>query len=425
MASHATTSISTSADVVIVGAGLAGLAAARHLHAAGVHAVILESSDDIGGRVRTDNVDGFTIDRGFQVLATAYPELRRVIALDDLAPRAFTRGLGIFGAGRLHRLVDPRQRPEALPDLLTLPLGSIVDRLRAARYAAQLLTTDAKHLLDQPDMSILDAFTASGLSQRTIDRVFRPFLSGILLEDQLTTSRRFVDLALRTMLRGDVVVPAAGMQALPRAIASPLPLETVRTGVDVHQVNSGVVVHSAGTTTARAIIVATDPIAAHTLVPSIVAPSMHAVTTLYHCADQSPLDDALLIVDGEQRLITNSIVLSNAAPEYAPAGRHLIATSVLGAGHDEKALDSRVRQRLSDLYQTSTTSWQLIATRAIAGALPAMQAPHDFRAPAWAADGVYVAGDHRDSSSIQGALVSGRRAATAVLNDLGLGSAPS
>lgn len=408
------------ADVVVVGAGLAGLAAARHLHAAGVGCVVLEASDNIGGRVRSDVVDGFVIDRGFQVVATAYPELHRLISISALDPRPFTRGLGVFGAGRLHRLVDPSQDPRHMGDLLTIPLGSVRDRARALRYLALLATTDAAALKTRPDISMNETLYAMGLSARTIERVLRPFLSGVLLEDELTTSRRFVELALRTMATGDVVVPAAGMQALPRTIAAPLPADSIVTGVDVLRVERGAVVHSHGTTCARAVIVATDPMGANVLLPALGAPTMRGVTTLYYAATEPPLRDALLVSDGEQRLIANTVVLSNAAPGYAPAGQHLVAASVLGTGHDPQGLDLAVRARLADIYSTSTSSWRSVAVRAIPAALPAMPAPHDFRRSVRVDHGLYVAGDHRDTSSIQGALVSGRRAATAVLKDLGL-----
>jgi len=412
--------VPSDAEVVVVGAGLAGLAAARHLNTAGIGCLVLESSDGIGGRVRSDVVDGFIIDRGFQVVATAYPELKRLISISELDPRPFTRGLGVFGAGRLHRLVDPSQDPRHARDLLTLPIGSVQDRARALRYLASLLTTDAATVKAQPDISMNEALHAMGLSARTIERVMRPFLSGVLLESELTTSRRFVELALRTMATGDVVVPAAGMQALPRAIAAPLSADSIVTGIDVLRVERGAVVHSQGTTSARAVIVATDPTSANVLLPTLAAPTMRGVTTLYYAVQEQPISDALLVADGEQRLIANTVVLSNAAPEYAPEGQHLVAASVLGTGHDPAGLDLAVRARLAGIYSTSTTSWRSVAVRAIPAALPAMPAPHNFRRSVRIDHGLYVAGDHRDTSSIQGALVSGRRAATAVLEDLGL-----
>jgi phytoene dehydrogenase-like protein len=412
--------VPTSADVVIIGAGLAGLAAARHLAAAGQHVVVLESGDDIGGRVSTDVVDGFILDRGFQVIATAYPELVRLIDVDSLDPQPFARGLGVFGAGRIHRITDPREDPAAFSDLLTMPIGSVRDRVNAMRYVLTLMSTDARAILSRPDITIAQAFNDAELSAKLIDRVLRPFLSGVLLEADLTTSRRFVELAIRTMLIGEVIVPARGMRELPRTIAAPLAAGTIITGIDVMRVEPGSVVHSAGTTAARNVIVATDPRSAQVLIPALDIPKMHAVTTLYHATTQAPTENRLLVVDGEQRLIANTVVLSNVAREYAPAGFHLISTSVLGSRHDVSSLDAHVRRRLEHLYATSTQDWDLVAVRTVEAALPSMPAAHPFSRPVRLDDGLVVAGDHRDTSSIQGALVSGRRAAEAVLGGLGM-----
>ena len=103
--------MATSADVLIIGAGLAGLCCARRLAEAGVTFQIVEASDGIGGRVRTDEVDGFLLDRGFQVLLTAYPEARRVLDYSRLDLKPFSPGALSWFAGRMNRLVDPWRTP--------------------------------------------------------------------------------------------------------------------------------------------------------------------------------------------------------------------------------------------------------------------------------------------------------------------------
>jgi phytoene dehydrogenase-like protein len=413
----ATTHLPTSADAVIVGAGLAGLAAAVHLTRAGLDVVVLEQSDAVGGRVRSDVVDGFVIDRGFQVIATAYPELDRLIDVNDLDLRPFTRGIGVYGGGRVHRLLDPRGDTSALRESLVAPIGSWADRARLLTYAAQLLSSQAQDLVDNEDRPAIEAFRAQGVSEVAINRLLRPFLRGVVLEDGLDTSRRFVDLALRTMLSGPVAIPARGMQQLPEVIARLLTPGTVVTDAPVSAVtNEGVRV---GDQLVRApnVVIATDPRTASTLDQAVIAPPMRSVTTFFHAAADSPRGDALLLVDGERALMANTLVLTDAAPEYARDERALVATSVLGLHPGEGSIEPLVRARLADLYDCSTSEWELIATRAIPDALPAMPAPHDFRRPVRSAPGRYVAGDHRDSSSIQGALVSGRRAAEALLAD--------
>lgn len=413
----------TSADAVIVGAGLAGLAAAVHLTRAGLNVVVLEQSDAVGGRVRSDVVDGFVIDRGFQVIATAYPELDRLIDVNDLDLRPFSSGVGVYGGGRVHRLLDPRGDTSGLREAIVAPIGSWTDRVRLLAYAARLLNTDPQQLADAEDRPALESFRALGLSEVAINRVLRPFLRGVVLEDGLDTSRRFVDLAVRTMLRGPVAVPARGMQQLPEVLARLLTPGSIHTQAGVTAVTPEGVDVDGHLVVARHVVIATDPVTATTLTGSVNAPPMRGVTTLFHAAEHSPRGDALLLVDGERDLITNSLVLTDAAPEYAADGRALVATSVLGTDHDEGRLDRAVRSRLDDLYATDTSTWDLIATRAIPHALPAMPAPHDFKKSVRIGPGRYVAGDHRDSGSIQGALVSGRRAARALLTDVDVSQA--
>jgi hypothetical protein len=215
------------------------------------------------------------------------------------------------------------------------------------------------------------------------------------------------------------------MQRLPELIAAPLG-DRIALDTDVMRVDGTTVHHAHGRVHARAVVVATDPAGAAALVPGLDVPEMNGVTTLYHLAEDAPRSDGLLLVDGEQELVSSTVVLSNVAPEYAPAGRALISTSVLGAGHDPAELDGAVRRRLSDLYATSTARWEPIAAYPIRGAVPRMDPPLILERPVRLGDGRYVAGDHRATSSIQGALSSGRRAARAVLDDLGvLGRTPT
>jgi protoporphyrinogen oxidase len=412
------TELPSSADAVVVGAGLAGLSAAVHLTRAGLEVVVLERSDAVGGRVRSDVVDGFVVDRGFQVIATAYPELDRLIDVNDLDLRPFARGVGVYGGGRVHRLLDPRDDTTALHESIVAPIGSWADRARLLAYAARLLSSDPQELLASEDRPAIESFRALGLSEVAINRLLRPFLRGVVLEDGLNTSRRFVDVAVRSMLLGPVAVPARGMQQLPDVIARLLTPGTVFTGADVTALTSEGVDVNGHHLVAPHVVVATDPPTAQKLLRTVTAPPMNGVTTLFHASDSSPRGDALLLVDGERDLITNTLVLTDAAPEYAADGRALIATSVLGTEQADARLDDRVRGRLADLYGTDTSTWELIATRAIPHALPAMPAPHDFQRDVRVGPGRYVAGDHRDSGSIQGALVSGRRVAHAVLGNI-------
>ncbi|MGV0993310.1 MAG: NAD(P)/FAD-dependent oxidoreductase [Mycobacterium sp.] len=409
--------------VVVVGAGLSGLAAARHLTRHGVDVTVLEASDAVGGRVRTDLVDGYRLDRGFQLYNPAYPEGARVLDHEALDLRPFVAGARIVvnrgGGRRVDRIADPRREPSwAIPSLMAR-IGSPISTARFGAYAVSRTLKTPASLRREPDVTTAEALRRAGADHTLIERVLRPFLSGVFLESELTTSRRFFDLVLRSFVRGTPGVPALGMQRIPEQLAA---------GIDVrfgHRVASAsaraVDVVGGDVHHADAVIVAADPATAARLITDVQAPEARSVTTWYYrpsCAPEELADgQAVLVLDGDGRgPLVNTVVLTHAAPDYAPAGSALVSASALGVWEkpaDEKA----VREHLAWLYGVPTNDWDLIASYPIPYALPAMPVPLEIQRPVRTASGLYVAGDHRDTSSIQGALVSGRRAAQAVLDD--------
>ena len=403
-------------DAIVVGAGLAGLTAARRLVDAGLEVRVLEAADDAGGRLRTDQTDGFRFDRGLQVVCPAYPALAREFDVGALDLRPFSRGLGVLSNQTVHRLgPDP-----SVVGAMRIRLLS----LRDAAALARLTTLDAMgppgRLKHRSDRTTHEELRSAGLSERAIDTVLRPMLSGVFGEDMLSTSGRFFHLMWRSFLRGGAAVPADGIQALPRQMHAALPTGTVSCGSKVTSIRPGSVrMGKNRELSAATIIVATDASAAARLLGLPKQPLWYGLTTYYHVTNDLGGAEPLLLVDADQpSIIRNSVVVSAAAPGYATPGYQLVATSVLGASAHNPELELRVRARLSALYRTSTAQWELAATYAIPHALPAMPAPHPLRRRVRLAPGLYVCGDHRDTSSIQGALVSGRRAATAALSDL-------
>lgn len=408
-------------DVVVVGAGLAGLAAASRLQRAGVEVLVCEASDDVGGRVRTDIVDGFRVDRGFQVLLPGYPELRRQVDLKRLTLRPFTRGVITAGVDQPRWLAGPWHGRAAVA-------GTSAFLARHPIDAAALAALSARDALGPSAMARRDiSYTTAEelrrwrVSTRTIDQTLRPFLAGVFLDPPLDTSARLFHLIWRSFLRGGGAVPADGMQALPRQLADNLVGGTVRTHAEVAEIDSSGVHLSGGETiAAKSVVVATDGTTAARLLSDVEPPRWHSVTTFYYAARQSPLASPTLLVDGRSDLLLNTVVLSEVASTYAPPGQTLITASVPDRIDD--SLEPVVRRRLAQLYGTDTDTWELIASYQIRHALPVMVAGSPLRRAVRLRPGRYVCGDHRDTSSIQGALVSGRRAGTAVLADLGVPS---
>lgn len=407
-------------DVVIVGAGLAGLAAAYHLRDAGLDICVVEAGDEVGGRVRTDVVDGFRLDRGFQLYNPSYPEGRRVLDHEALDLHAFVAGARINLGSRTYRIADPRRQPSWLWDSMTAPLGTLIGEGRFAAYALSRAVQPLAKLHGEPDTTTYDALRAAGVDEHLMERLIRPFLSGVFLEPDLSTSRRFADLVLRSFVRGTPSVPAEGMGTIPRQLAdragAPLYL-----GTSVTEVSPSSVRTSRGRIATRAVILATDPTSAGQLTPRLHIPAARSVTTWYFRPDVpgSTLTDGegVLTLDGAARgPLVNAVVLTNAAPTYAPAGQSLVSCSALGI-HPSSESEAVVRRHLSHLLSASVSGWDLLATYPIPYALPAMSVPLTLQRPVRLSPGAYIAGDHRDTASIQGALVSGRRAATALLAD--------
>lgn len=410
-------------DVAVVGAGLAGLAAAREASIHGLDVRVVEAADEVGGRVRSDDIDGFILDRGFQLYNPAYPEAARVLDHEALDLTPLTPGVLVATPAGHTRLGDPRRLPGWAPDAASPRTGSLASKLRFARYAWDCSRERIDTVLDREDKPSSVALRSTGVDARLYDRVLRPFLTGVFLEPDLRTSRHFLDLTLRSFVRGRPSLPRSGMRAIPQQLRDALPNGSVVTGSRVHAVTPTLVTHDGGEIEARTVIVATDGTTAATLVPSIAAPAWNSVTTWYFVAPAGTrVTDGLgvLVLDGTNSgPIINAVALSNAVSAYSPDERVLVSTSVLGT-HTGIEQEARVRAHLQRILRTSTTSWDMIGVYSIPHALPAMLPPFEVRRSVTAGEGLFVAGDHRDTSSIQGAMVSGRRAADAAIRFLGL-----
>jgi hypothetical protein len=417
--------LASHAEVVVVGAGLAGLACAQRLTRRGVDVVVLEAAEAVGGRVRTDTVNGFLCDRGFQLINPAYPEVRRVLDVPALRLQPFPAAIVVATGNGRRTLADPRRAPALLPrlvgSLLRGGVGSLREQAAFARWALRTTRRRPEKFLAEPDTHWGQALTDQGIDGELRERVIEPFLAGVLGEREGSSSHRFTQLLVRSFLRGNPSVPWRGMQAVPDQLATGL--NGLHLGLTVEAVKPGRVRTADGEITADCVVVATDPPTA-TRMLDLPAVPMRPLTTFWHVSPEAPTRSGALHVDGDGRgPVVNSIVISNRARSYSPDDRSLIATTVLGDAGDQ-ATERAVLEQLEQIYGQSTRWWELMRRNVIPEALTAMPAPLEPRRPVALADALVVAGDHRDTASSQGALVSGRRAADAVLADLGLPAMP-
>jgi phytoene dehydrogenase-like protein len=411
-------------DVVIVGTGLAGLAAAIELTNAGKSVQILESSDGIGGRVRTDVVDGFLLDRGFQVMLAAYPEAKRLLDYSALDLRSFEPGALVqLPTGRA-LVSDPFRRPLDTFATATAPVGSLLDKLKIAKLRHDVQKGTLDDLWAGKEQPTIDRLRAYGFSQKMIDSFLRPLFAGISLDNELSSTSLMFDFVFRMLGEGNNVVPANGMHRIPQQLAAKLPKDTIRlrsvvTSVRQHCVEVELSGSQSETISARSVIVASDGPAASRLLATadvtMPAPGSQPVSCVYFACDVPPVDRPIIVLNGMGQSdgpITNMTVMSNVSRAYAPPGKHLVSVSAVGP--ESARLEADVRTQLTKWFGATIGSWDHLRTYHIAHAQPSQPtlSPHERPVEL---NGIFVAGDHRDQASIQGALRSGTRCAQAVL----------
>ena len=414
--------MSKQVEVAIIGAGLAGLACAIELQKNNIDFQIFEASDGVGGRVRSDVIDGFILDRGFQLYNPSYPEGKRLLNYDALDLKPFIPGVAIRDNKRLRIVVDPFRAKGFRLNLLKDIPGNPLSYLGLLRYFLSYLVTSDAQIATTKDISASDSLIKSGVRGNLLEKLLRPFLKGVFLESDLKTSRKFLDVVLKTFLRGTPSVPAQGMQVISDQLASKLPVEKISLNTKIIKIEGNKLKTENEEIIAKKIVVATDPTTAISWL-NLEEKIMHTVTTWYFKADQRVAElvkgKPILFVDASNNgPLANAVVLTNAASSYAPPGQVLVSASAISPNQNAD-LES-VKKHLSVIFGLDTNSWQLIKQYQIKEALASMYPPFSLINSNQISEALFVAGDHRATSSIQGALLSGTNAATLVKVSLGL-----
>jgi phytoene dehydrogenase-like protein len=419
-------------DTIVVGAGLAGLACARELWRAGQRTLVVEAADQVGGRVATDSVDGFRIDRGFQVLNDAYPEARRQLDLAALTLGRFQAGALVAKGSRLRRVADPWRQPLAAVGSLLSGTVGLADAMRTARLRRDAVAAFRAGRLD-PDLPATPAerttaeeLAARGFSSAFIHGFFVPFFGGVFLERRLETAAAVFLFDFAMFALGRATLPAGGMAAIPAQLAAGLPADAIRLGARVESIAAGRVSLAGGETlTARDVVLATDLTAAARLVPEAAGGSWgsrreKSTTLVAFAADRSPLESPTLVVSGDETgPIDNLTVPSDVAEGYAPPGAAVISVSLRPGAETSQpeAVAAAVRDQAARWFGARVLGWRHLATIAVPHALPdESPAARQLRPRSpRLGEGLAICGDHTAAASINGALASGRRAAEAVL----------
>jgi phytoene dehydrogenase-like protein len=422
--------------IIIIGAGMAGLACATWLHRGGLPVLVLDGADAVGGRVRTDlTTGGFRLDRGFQVLLTDYPEARRIFDYGALNLKTYRSGAVIrLANGRETTLESPLQRPLAAFAALASPIGSLPDKLRLLALVRHVLRHTPEELLRSPATDTLSFLRRYGWSEQIIDSFFRPFFGGVFLDRELTTASNFFEFVFQQFVRGEAAVPALGMQQLPEQLAVRLPADAIRLHTQVAAVEGTTVRLKTGQVLkGSAVVLATDSSAAVRLLAgrsggaddtesakaTEFATAGRLTTCTYFAApNPSPgRGDRLLRLNARPgSLVHNVSFPADVSPAYAPEGCTLISVST----HSERSLtvselSLRLREELADWFGPAAREWEHLHSYRIAGALPVYTAGAPARQPLKLAEGLYRCGDWAAYPSLNAALATGREVAEILL----------
>ncbi|MDJ1479921.1 NAD(P)/FAD-dependent oxidoreductase [Cytophagaceae bacterium YF14B1] len=405
--------------VVIIGAGIAGLTCAKYLQDKGIQSTILEASDAVGGRVRTDKAGGFLLDRGFQIFLPSYPEAQKLLQYKSLQFQEFQSGAIIRKQGRFHKMPNPLQHLLSAPEALIAPVGSLRDKVKILQLSQKLKSVaNASFFQEKTNDSTVNFLHKYGYSDEIIDTFFRPFFSGVFLEKELHTSYLFFQFLFKQFATGQAVIPAQGMQAIPQQIASYLPSNSIRLQTKVRYID-GQTVHleNGESLEADTIVIATDARQFHRWYPDTQSVEFNGTTCLYFTAPKSPLSRPMLAINADADGLVNHIaVLSDVAPSYTPTDEALISVNLVGQSpYSNGELAQKVHLEMTEWFGAEAKNWQHIRTYSIPHALPQYLPETKQPIPLKLTNYTYACGDYTRYPSLNGAMQSGREVAEMIV----------
>ena len=403
--------------ITIIGAGISGLTAAVYLHQKNYNVQILEATDRVGGRIKTDCVDGFRLDRGFQVLLTDYPETKALLDYQKLHLKRFIPGATVLYDGGQFDIADPFRRPSALVSTLFAPVGSLKDKINIFLVKNKLVRMSNSAIFNQSETDTLSQLKKYGFSQKMIDRFYKPFFSGIFLENELKTSSNMFDFVMKLFSTGDAAIPELGMEEIPKQLAALLPENSIHFETKVRAIeNNTIYLEDGSQIVSDKIIIATEATSlAGDYIPKQKQQS-HSVTTVYFEARKAPTTKAVVILNAatHKKWVNNLTVMSNISSKYAPTGKVLLSISYNGIPEIEDTIVAEnMKAELKLWYGNQVDDWKMLKTYRIKYALPNQDSVCDelTKTDLQINDNLFICGDHLMNGSINAAMKSGRQVA--------------
>lgn len=403
--------------ITIIGAGISGLTAAVYLHQKGYKVQILEASDRAGGRIKTDLIDGFRLDRGFQVLLTEYPETKVLLDYKKLNLKRFLPGATVLYDGGQFEIADPFRRPLAFFSILFAPVGSLKDKINTFFLKNKLVKITIPEVFKQPQIETMAQLKKYGFSPKMIDRFYNPFFSGIFLENDLKTSSTMFDFVMKMFSTGDAVIPELGMEEIPKQLLAMLPENSIQYNIKASAIeNNKIICENGFTFEADKIIIATEAVGLAANYISKTKQKFHQVTNVYFEAKTAPTQKAVVVLNAsvDKKWANNLTVLSNISNQYAPAGKVLISVSYNGIpAIDDTTLAENMKAELKQWYGNHVDDWKMIKTYRINYALPNQEKVSNEVSDSEIKinENLFICGDHLLNGSINAAMKSGRMVA--------------
>ncbi|MEX2512697.1 MAG: NAD(P)/FAD-dependent oxidoreductase [Cyclobacteriaceae bacterium] len=406
-------------NVYIVGAGISGLVAALELEKAGYYPVILESTDRIGGRIKSEKMDGYTLDRGFQVLLTSYPEARRYLDFDALELKLFKPGAVILKPGDTFSVHDPFRNPLRMIPMAFSKVGTLWDKFKMFQLTKMLKKKTIEQIFSSPQTTTLEYLKDFGFSDRILNNFFIPFYKGVFLETELKTSSRMFEFIFKMFSEGNAALPAKGMEEIPRQLLAQLKFSKIQYNTKVTKIEKNIIqLESGNTLTADDIIIAAD---AGNLLNEVNNFRYHFVTNIYFTTQQSFMGKAMIgLVPDSHFLINNLVFLTDISKSYSEDGRALLSVSIVKEMESLDNIEKMVALELEALTGISADFFKHLKTIQIPQALPDLtDCKHWIPAQHTKVyDHVFMAGDQLLNGSINAAMTSGRLAAEGVIADI-------
>jgi len=403
-------------QVAIIGGGLAGLSAAKEFEKHNIDYLLIEKEDTVGGKQKTSHINGYQCDHGFQILLTAYPEVIKQLNIKKLIPHYFNKGAKLWNQNSFKTIADPLKKPSHLPYLLCNPLLSWNDYWKLFKLKLSLKNQTSADIFASTNTTTKDLFTTLGFSENCQTYFLKPFFRGVYLDNELITSSRLCLFYWKCFLEGNALIPQNGISAIPKQLESHLNLNNILKNTTITNIDKTIITTDTDIRIkADFICCATDYQTASTLYNF---PNKHyqCVTNYYYQTDTPPTHNRYLYLDGSKGPINNFHNVTAINKHASPKGNYLFSITSIPNKTTTKHYEKNILNQLKTYFGDQINKWNLVTHFHIPQALPHQSISHGVLNTHYNTQNIYFCGDWTIQGSIQGALYSGRKTATQIID---------